>query len=373
MANKRHRRRRRRGSRALRVALILLAAIAFVAVVAGASAWYLWNRSSVLNTESMFVPKQKTDIGEPDAAPTPTPKLETEAAAWAPETYDMFDNGTYYRLRENVVAVLFMGIDSKKNEATDSEIVNGTDQADTLLLGIFDTARGSVRVLHIPRDTEADVKVLDMTKKYVGTQRMHLCLQHAYGDGGALSCELMTDAVSSLLFGAPVNRYVSLGTNGVVKGVNAIGGVELTMLEDLTRYSPAMRKGATVKLNGQRALAYIQSRENMKGDKTEANRRARQVQFLKAYIAKVKRMADENPMIVVAVYDAVKTYLQTNLTLEELLFLANQGLNVGLTDDNLISLPGTVGNEPQPFFHMDEKAARALVIELFYEAIPSGA
>ena len=367
MDSQRKHHRHRKKTNPIKVVLILLGAVLFVAAVAAASAWYLWNHSAVLNQEKMFVPQQRTDIGEPEPRPTASPVPD----AGAPAQYDFYDGGTYYRLRENVVSVLFMGIDSKKNEATDSTIVNGTNQGDTLLLGVFDTEHGTVQVLHVPRDTEADVKVLDMAKQYVDTERTHICLQHAYGDGGALSCELQTEAVSNLLFGAPVNRYVSMGTNGVVKAVNAIGGVELTMQDDFSFYSKSMAQGKTVKLNGKRALVYIQSRQNMRKDQTDQNRMKRQMQFLKAFIATVKEKSKENPALVLSVYDAVKAYVQTNLSLEELLFLANQGLKVDLTDENLRRLPGTVGTEAKPLFHMDEDAARRMAIELFYEEIPA--
>ena len=369
-SNRPHRRRRRKKKNyALKIALGVLGFLVFVAVVAAASAWYMWKNSSVLNREKMFVPKQRTEIaGEPLPSPTPTPVPEPDAPA-APAQYDLYDEGKYYRLRENIIPVLFMGIDSKKNEATDSEVVNGTNQADTLLVGLFNTDDKSVRVLHVPRDTEADVKVLDMMKNYVGTERMHICLQHAYGDGGAMSCELQTEAVSTLLFGIPLDRYVSLGMNGVVKAVNAIGGVEVTLLDDFTHYSSAMKQGATVKLNGQRALVYIRSRQSMRGDQTDQNRMKRQVQFLQAFIATVKGKVKENPTIVLSVYDAVKDYMQTNLTMDELLYLANTGLAKDLTQENLISLPGAPGDEYQVLFHMDEAAARALIIDLFYEEV----
>lgn len=363
------RHRRHRKNRALRIVLCILGAIIFVVLVAGASAWYLWSHSAVLN-KKMFTPKQSIDIGEPQPSPSPTLPLE-QAGSSAPAEYDMYYDGTYYKLRENVVSVLFMGIDSKKNQATDSEIVSTANQADTLLLGVFDTENGRVRVLHIPRDTLADVKVLDMTKKYVATERKHICLQHVYGDGGEMSCELMMDAVSNLLFGAPVYRYVSLGMNGVEKAVNTVGGVELTMLEDFSFYSSSMKKDKTVKLNGKRALVYIRSRESMRGDKTDANRRARQIQFLQAFIARVKEKSKENPALVLSVYDSVKDYLQTNLTLEELLFVANQGIAAGLNDGNLINLPGTVGDEEQPYYYMDDDAARKIVLELFYQEVVS--
>lgn len=368
MPNNKHRRHHRRKINPIKVTLIVLGMILFIIVIAFLSALYMWKRSSVLNKEKMFVPQQRVDVGAPDPVPSPTPQTGPDGSG-TPGQYDLFYENKYYKLRENVVSVLFMGIDSKKNESTESEIVNGTNQADTLLLGIFDADQSSVKVIHIPRDTEADVKVLDMTKRYVDTERMHICLQHAYGDGGKISCELTMDAVSGLLFGIPVNRYVSLGTNGVIKAVNAVGGVELTMLDDFSFYSDAMKKGETVKLNGKRALTYIQARQDKGLDGTDGGRMKRQTQFLTAFIQTVKEKSEKNPALILSVYDAVKDYLQTDLSVEELLFLANQGLDAGFSGENLISLPGTVGDEPQPLFHMDEPAAKQMIIDLFYQEI----
>ena len=133
MPSRRHHHRR---TNPIRVVLIILLTLLFVILVAAASAWYLWNRAQTLNEETMFQPMQQADIG----APTPAPTASPEPGATAPEAYDLFLNGTYYRLRTNVVAVLFMGVDSRKNEAVEDAVAIGTNQADTLLLAVFDTA-----------------------------------------------------------------------------------------------------------------------------------------------------------------------------------------------------------------------------------------
>lgn len=359
------RRRHRRKTKPIKVILFILGSILFVVVVAGASAWYLWSRATKLNEQTMFLPQQRENLGVPAPEPTATPEPQPER----PEAYDLFYNGTYYLLRKNVVSVLFMGVDTKNNKAAESTVAIGTGQTDALLIGVFDTENGSLRILHIPRDTQTQIKVLDMAGQYVKTQDTHICLQHAYGDGGKQSCELTLDAVNNLLFGAPVYRYISMGTNGIIKAVDAIGGLELEMLEDFTFYSSQMKKGAKVKLNGRRAHMYISGRNSPGLDGTDANRVNRQVQFLKAFVEKAKISAKENPALILTLYEAVKDYVQTDLSMSELLFLANHALSAGFSEDMLIRLPGTVGKEPQPYFHMDEDAARAIVIDLFYQKI----
>lgn len=345
----------------------IFAGIIFILVIAALSAVYLWNQSSILNKEKIFLPHERNELG---VASTPQISNMVESTPEpqdsSPATYDLLDDGHYYRKRQDVVTVLFMGIDSANNRATDRKIVNGTNQADTLLLGIF-YGEGKVKILQIPRDTEADVKIFDMEKHYVSTERVHICLQHAYGDGGEMSCELTMDAVSNLLFGIQIDRYVSLGTKGLEKAVNAVGGVEMTMEEDFSFYSKSMKLGETLRLNGRRAMVYIRSRSNEGLDGTDQSRMKRQVQFIQAFVKQIK----EQPSLLLPAYNAVKDYLQTDLTTEELLFLANQGLSGGWSDDILIRLPGTVGAEYQPFFHMDEAGAKKLIIQLFYEEIPS--
>lgn len=368
MPSSHHHRHHRKKANPIKVVLIILGSILFVIAVAGLSVWYLWNRSAKLNEETMFLPQQREDVGAPTPEPTATPEPQPDT----PEKYDLFYDGTYYRLRPNVVSVLFMGVDSRTNEEANSSVAIGTSQTDTLLVGVFDTVNGNLCILHIPRDTQTEIKVLDMAGQYVETQNTHICLQHAYGDGGKKSCELTLDAVDNLLFGAPIYRYVSMGTDGIIKAVDAIGGVELEMLDDFTFVSSAMKKGAVVKLNGKRAKAYISTRIHKKLDGTDASRVNRQVQFLKAFVDKSKSMAKENPALVLSLYNAVKDYVQTDLSMDELLFLANQALDAGFSEDMLIRLPGKVGDEMQPYFHMDEAATRAIVLELFYEEIPAG-
>ena len=358
-----HESRKAKNERLIRVLITILGVVAFLLIAAIVSFAILWNNSKELDRSKMFEEKPLSAVVA-EANVQIEEKKEVEA-------YDLMFEGQKYRLRQDVVSVLFMGIDDEENKETEEGklALRGTNQADTLLLGVFDTKNGTVRVIHVPRDTMADVQVLDLNGRYARTERDPICLQHGYGDGGELSCRLQTEAVQKLLFGIPIDRYVSLGLNGVVGAVNTVGGVTLTPVETV---AGATKKGVETTLNGIQARRYIQSRMNVKADGSDDNRMDRQVNFLKAYLRTVRAQFKTKPGTLLNIYDAVEPYMQTDLTLDEFLFLANHGLNSDFNADSktLYRLPVTLGaNEERVYYEIDTVEAKRMVVSLFYEPI----
>ena len=62
----------------------------------------------------------------------------------------------------------------------------------------------------MPRETIVPVKLIDTAGNFVRTENEQITLQYAYGQTAEKSCELMTDAVSNLLFQLPIQRYCAI-------------------------------------------------------------------------------------------------------------------------------------------------------------------
>ena len=137
-------------------------------------------------------------------------------------------NGTKYEYNYNLRNILFIGVD-KSEEMKESEAGQG-GQSDALILLSMDKEKKATSILEIPRDSMVDVKIYDVNRTYLSTERAQIALQYAYGDGENLSCELTEEAVSELLYGIPISSYIAMGVDGIAEITNLMGGVNLTVL-----------------------------------------------------------------------------------------------------------------------------------------------
>ena len=117
-------------------------------------------------------------------------------------------------------------------------------------------------MININRDSMTDIELYDTDGGYAGTETKQLALQYAYGDGRVGSCELMEKTVSKLFYGIPIHGYVALDMESIPTINDSVGGVEVTVLEDMTKYKPNWTEGIRIKLTGADALLYIRERED---------------------------------------------------------------------------------------------------------------
>ena len=190
----------------LKITAIVLSTLAVLLVLAALGIGFLLWYSGDLHG-SMFSSRD-------NAVPRATEATEQQAlidADWIDE------NGNAYNYRDDVISILLMGVDymGEETKLWDEETVSNGGNADVLGLVILDTKTFEFSILYIPRDTMADVIAMDADGNYIDTVRANICTSHSYGDGGALSCQLTTDAVSRLLMGVPVNRYAALNWDAI--------------------------------------------------------------------------------------------------------------------------------------------------------------
>ena len=142
-------------------------------------------------------------------------------------------NGDKYVINESVESFLIMGLD-KFEDAIDNESYNNNQQADFLMLLVFDNEEKKCTAIHLNRDTMVDMNILGVAGQKVGTVYTQLALAHTYGNGKDVSCRNTADAVSGLLNGVKVNHYLSITMDAVPVLNDLLGGVEVTVLDDFT-------------------------------------------------------------------------------------------------------------------------------------------
>lgn len=277
-------------------------------------------------------------------------------------------DGVIYKPNEDLLTFLVMGIDSKTEVKEASDGIHG-GQSDALLLVIMNPDDKTIRFININRNVMTDVEVYNFLGEYVDTVLAQLALQHGYGDGMESSCERTVKAVSNLFYGIPIHGYCAVNYVAIPAINDLAGGVTVTLLDDFTFYDKSMVKGTTMTLSGNQAFKYVQYRDT-KVFNSVSIRMERIKQYLMALIDNLKERTKKDITVPAQLYEAIGPYMVTNLTLDEIVYLASEALSYNIDLDNFYSLKGeTVMGNLYEEFYADEDYLYDLVIQLFYEPI----
>ena len=238
--------------------------------------------------------------------------------------------------KENFYTVLVSGVD------------DGNGGSDTNILVAVDAAGGSIYGVSIPRDTHTYFN--DKDRK----------INSAYSIGGM---ELLSEVTSDLL-GIPVDYTVKVDLQGFEALVNAIGGVYFDVPLDMDYDDPYQDLSIHVakgyqRLNGADALGVVRFRHNNDGTgygSEDLGRMQTQQNFLKAVAKQTLTVSNLDK-----VDDFVKIfqrYVETDLTLGNLAWLAKEAINMGVDNINFSTLPG---EWKSPYIHLDPEETLALV------------
>lgn len=228
--------------------------------------------------------------------------------------------GQAYPLKKHIQTVLLIGTDSDEQYQQITEGLRpfyNYHQADFLMLLVLDADGQRVEIIQLNRDTMTDVPWLDVLGKYGGTEYKQLCLAFNYGDGGTASCKNTVNAVSGLLFDAPIQGYIQIPMSAIPALNDLVGGVPVTMTEDLTMIDPAFVQGATVRLTGAQAEAFVRVRSAL-ADDTNLSRMRRQREYLDSFRQRAKEALHSDSQFALELLDTLGAYMQTNLTGQQL-------------------------------------------------------
>lgn len=203
---------------------------------------------------------------------------------------------------------------------------NDAGGSDTNMLMRFDAVNKTVDVVSLPRDT-----LMSNGRK----------LNSSYNNGGT---EKLRSNIEDML-GVPVDFYVSVDLKGFITLIDQIDGVDFDVPEDMDYDDPYQdlhihfKKGLQ-HLNGQQAMEVVRFRHNNDntgyGGQQDLGRIGTQQAFLKTVAQKLMKL--EN---VPAMAETFLKYVKTDLTLGNLMWLANQALSMGGMDAiSFATLPG---------------------------------
>lgn len=306
-----------------------------------------------------MTPEQAPSI----AAETPPPERETEVL----DSYTIRRNGKLYRYNDEIVTLLLLGVDQAEPEinegSTDSEVC-----ADVILLAAVDMKNDRVSFYTISRDAMCEFTIPNSETGGAVNVTGQLALTYSYGDGGKTSCDKTREAVSQLLFDLPIYSCSALYLDGLGTLNDAVGGVTVTVLEDINYGYYAMRVGEEVTLNGDMAKRYIRTREHTSDGNLK--RMERQKQYFKALLEKALEIVRADYMNILDVYDAVKNDIVTDLSVGDILYLASKAVGMDISGE-VINVPGkvTMSEDNYVEYIVDKDALTDIIMDIYYEEV----
>ena len=276
--------------------------------------------------------------------------------------------GKEYQYNSLITTVLYAGIDSKGKMESSGQYSNKA-RADSVSLVILDKKSRKMSILALNRDTMTEVRRYTLSGSDLGMYTTHLGYAYSYGDGGEASCENLVEAVENLL-GIPIDEYAVTNQTSMTYINSLAGGITLTVPnDDLAEKYPQLQKGATVTLDDSNVTDFLQYRDTAK-DFSNEGRIERQQTYINAYVPRIKTRLSEDMNGVWEELQEMEDYLQTSITRNKYLEMANLLESVSFTDADYYRPEGEdQAGELHDELYVDEGALQELVISLFYEEI----
>ncbi len=280
---------------------------------------------------------------------------------------DIEYDGKIYKYNSDIITFLVMGIDSDEKVP---EVDENTDylmggQSDALFLFVMNPHDKSLSVIAINRNSMTNIYMCDRAGNYRKTGWAQICVQHGYGDGRELSCTRTRDAVSELFYGLPINAYVSMQIGAVKYLNNAVGGIEVVVPSDFPEMG--FVEGQTVELDDEQAYFFLRFRDTTKFN-SASKRLENDKVYLKAFMEKVFEKTKKDISCPIKLYNIVKDYVVTDITVDEMTYIASELLGYQMSELRFYQLEGEmVHGQKYEEFNVDTEAAKRLILQVFYE------
>ncbi len=203
--------------------------------------------------------------------------------------------------------ILLMGVDSTEEVLEKNAIANG----DTLILITFNPKTLNATMLSIPRDSYVPITC------WSGRPENKITHAAAYGN------DCMINTIQNY-FDVNIDYYAKMNFKGLVKLVNAVGGVEVDVPKRLCTDDSGRMKEVCIDpgrqvLMGEEALVFARNRKQLA--EGTFGRDAHQQEIIKALINKMKNVRDITKFM--EILNAISNNLDTNLTTKQILSFYN--------------------------------------------------
>lgn len=246
-----------------------------------------------------------------------------------PEEQILSIGETDYITMDNIEAYMLVGTDNGGEDLGDG--YNG-ELADFITVVLIDNTTEKYGFYQIDRNTMVEVAVPDYASEETdedseedasadedeeagaaepGTFLEQICIAHWYGKTAEERNNNLANAVSELLGGIQIDGYYVLNMKDIGSVNNAIGGVTVTIEDDMTGIDPAFAKGASVLLSDSQAEKYLRARMSLKDDSNSARMKRHQQYMQNAYNMLIGQLR-ENPEYINDLYDRIEPLIQSD-------------------------------------------------------------
>lgn len=203
--------------------------------------------------------------------------------------------------------ILLMGIDSTDEILTKNAVANG----DTLILITFNPKTLSATMFSIPRDSYVPIACWP--------NKAENKITHAAGYG----TDCMMDTIENY-FDINIDYYAKINFKGLVKLVDAVGGVDINVEKELCTDDSSRGQEICIQpgmqtLNGEQALVYARNRKSLTNG--DFGRAQHQQEIVKVLINKVKTINNVSKFM--EILNTISNSLDTNLTTDQILSFYN--------------------------------------------------
>lgn len=282
--------------------------------------------------------------------------------------YDIIFDGVKYAYNKDIITLLFLGIDKLDEVKPAKDGVSG-GQSDAIFLLVINPHTKVMDILAVHRNSIALVDIYDKNNNYQGAGYTQICLQHGYGDGMEKSNQMAMKSVSRMLYDLPIHSVTSINMGAIPELNDSVGGVTLNALETFEQVGCSFKKGEDVTLEGKAAYAYIHYR-NLYISDSAGMRLNRQKQYMTKFIEVGMAQIKSNVGKVIDIYDIIKRYVVTDLSVDEMTYLASELINYKF--GGIYSFEGELDKNPKwkyERYNLDQDKLYELLISKFYEKV----
>lgn len=270
--------------------------------------------------------------------------------------------GQRYTYNKDVVSVLLLGVDGANQEGDGY----APQQADTIILLSINIKTGQIDMLPIPRDIEVPIMHFDLNGEYAYTQPGPICTAHSFGANREMAGQLMGATVSYLMYNIPISCFVSVGMEAISHATDFVGGVPVQVYEDFQEIS-GVEAGEWYTLDGEMAELYVRGRNLRMMDGSNLSRMVRQREFLFALLGVVKQKTKENVLFPLGFYRELSPYIETDMSLHEIAFCGNMGLqNSDFINLHIMEGETVRGKTQEVEYIVDEAFLQSYVLDIYY-------
>ena len=301
-------------------------------------------------------------------------QLKTEAeqmnrTLWTDENTLLIDGDTF-GFDHRLETFLFVGTDASGGQQMADDNMKRQPMADFILLMVLDHTRNTIGYLQLDRNTIVRIPMLDEEGKFSTYRNMQLCTAHWFGGTQEMAAENLVKTVRNYLGELEnIDGYYIISMDDIQKLNNAVGGVDITLEEDLTDADPAFTKGATVHLTDEQAERYIRARMNV-SDGTNASRMNRQRSYMTGLFSSVRQKCEKDPQFALSLWDTLHSAAFTNMNGNDFSRIAQKlikGEDLGIhTVEGEVKIGYLLGDgEPHEEFYPSMDSLKAQLTDLF--------